>query len=162
MRDGSDGRNASLSSEEQTLSPRRIKIITAALLSAAFILIWRSAAKPRQFGLFEADVPRGWSVRETERQAVFMAPGGSASVTVMAEKTEGSSLKEIAGQMSRNLAGSAPRAARDGFKFIFRNLDGIECEASVKGGRTGFYLVVIKEGWHPQIKKLAGSISFAD
>jgi hypothetical protein len=116
-----------------------------------------------KIGSVTADVPRGWSVQESDGQITFTSPKEESILTVIAGKTEGSPLQEIALQVSKNLGGGTP--VRDGnmYTFTFKNKNNAEFYCAISSDeRTGLYLCLVMRGDSSKIMEIVESIELAD
>ena len=139
------------------------KVSAFLLLAAVFCFAGGAEAVKRTYGPLEVDVPNGWKVEETDDQLTFTAPDSSAALTIVVEILKGTTMKEVAEDMSRQLKGDAPTSVDGWYGFTFRNEHGIDCDTVVVGDEeTGFYMVMMKAGDHPQMDGLINSIEWKE
>jgi len=135
------------------------------LLSAVFIFAFAAGAEAvrQRFGNIAADVPAGWTIEGSENRVTFVAPDESAMVSIMVNVAEGFTLQEIAETVAQEYGGSALQEVGGAYVFGFQNEYEVDYSVIISGDEeTGFYMVWVIAGEHPQLGALIESIEWVE
>ena len=134
----------------------KIKVLLFAFFMS-FALSLPALAEVKDFGKFKVDVPAGWTAKDDDGTVIIAAADNSAVITITAGDNDGTSIEELAKQVSAELKGSAPKLEDDTYIFTFKNENGVDSHGFVSGDAKQFALVTIT-GEHSDTEKILNSL----
>jgi hypothetical protein len=115
------------------------------------------------YGPITVDVPKGWTVEETEEMLTFTAPDDSAAFSIIvSDEAKGANAKEFAEKMSKELNGDKPQKEDGGYSFDFKDDKGNDCSALVMDMENDHYMIWLIRGEHPELLDLVNSLNWND
>jgi hypothetical protein len=122
-----------------------------------FVMVASASGSTVTFPKFTVDVPEGWTYSQDGTVVALLAPGHTAAISIVRDKTQGMTGKDLATAMSRQLKGTKPIPADDGFRFTFKNKHGVESKSflAINGEE---YIMFTITGQDPHISQILNSI----
>ena len=132
-------------------------------LLAALVFMGSAEAATQTHGILTLDVPDGWRVQKDKDVVGFWAPDNSAGLVTVQYRVEGTTLKDVAEYLARDVGSNPPvDIGNNWYQLAFRNQHAGDCYMYVTGNEhSGSYFsmtVPVHLTTHPQIDAMVGSI----